>query len=40
MCAFLQASATSISLMICLSMDTIDDLILYFRSEEEHALDI
>ena len=26
--------------MICLSTDTIDDLILYLRSEEEHALDI
>ena len=25
--------------MICLSTDTIDDLILYLRSEEEHAFD-
>ena len=25
--------------MICLATDTIDDLILYLRSEEEHALD-
>ena len=29
-----------ISLVICLAMDTIDDLILYLGSEEEHALDI
>ena len=28
-----------ISFMICLATDTIDDLILYLRSEEEHALD-
>ena len=28
-----------ISLIICLLIDTIDDLILYFGSEEEHALD-
>ena len=25
--------------MICLATDTIDDLVLYLRSEEEHALD-
>ena len=25
--------------MICLTTDTIDDLILYLRSEEEHAFD-
>ena len=25
--------------MICLAIDTIDDLILYLRSEEEHAFD-
>ena len=25
--------------MICLSIDTIDDLILYLRCENEHALD-
>ena len=25
--------------MICLSIDTIDDLILYLRSEDEHVLD-
>ena len=25
--------------MICLAMDTIDDLILYLRSEEEHTFD-
>ena len=25
--------------MICLSIDTIDDLILYLRSEDKHALD-
>ena len=28
-----------ISLVICLAMDTIDDLILYLRSKEEHAFD-
>ena len=28
-----------ISLMICLSTNTIDDLILYLGSEKEHALD-
>ena len=26
-------------LVICLVTDTIDDLVLYLRSEEEHALD-
>ena len=26
-------------LVICLSMDTVDDLILYRGSEEEHVLD-
>ena len=25
--------------MICLATDTIDDLVLYLRSEEEHAFD-
>ena len=25
--------------MICLSIDTIDDLILYLRSKDKHALD-
>ena len=29
-----------ISLVICLVTDTIDNLILYLGSEEEHALDI
>ena len=28
-----------IYLVICLATDTIDDLVLYLRSEEEHALD-
>ena len=29
-----------IYIVICLATDTIDDLILYLRSEEEHGLDI